>query len=267
MQRKSATWFITVWRRMWVRAHAAEQPIDQGQIDDWSPSVHIGSGISLSLPATSARSRATLSIPARPPELEELAHHSLPDRRTARRDITSASLRGPRISTLGAQEHPQWRQLHESASSSVARARSSRCALLAPARRRRGFGRDVARASSENNQAKGPLPMSWLSELLDCRCAPTNKACRLLWDRSVLSTPRPDWSGPLLRVPRPASASPSPAQSPKRSARPPGLSRFRQRTATRWRHAAATSPLGPADHADRSATHRDVRHAQAHGGG
>ena len=35
------------WKRTQVSRMQPEQPLDQGQVDDWSPSVRVGSGVSL----------------------------------------------------------------------------------------------------------------------------------------------------------------------------------------------------------------------------
>lgn len=169
------------WRRMQVRRMQPEQPIDQGQIDDWSPSVRIGSGISLEGYVNQIRERRYRSL-RMTTELEELAHKVAGPADGSPETASSLFARAQKLDAWVRKNIHSGGSFDESASSILARKEGRRDVLLLALLKAAGIPAETWLARPENNpKLEGPLPdVLAFSELL-IAVAPDEKGVPLLW--------------------------------------------------------------------------------------
>lgn len=202
------------WRRTQVRRMQPEQPIDQGQIDDWSPSVRVGSGVSIEGYVNQIRERRYRSL-RMTSELEELAHKVAGPKDGEPETAASIFARAQKLDAWVRKNIHSGGSFDESASSILARKEGRRDVLLLALLKAAGIPAETWLARPENNpKLEGPLPdVLAFSELL-IAVAPDEKGVPLLWiDPFYRHTPT-GLVRPLLRGAK-ALRVPESSQKPK----------------------------------------------------
>lgn len=169
------------WRRTQVQRMQPEQPIDQGQIDDWSPSVRVGSGVSLEGYVNQIRERRYRALRLTN-ELEALAHKVAGPADGSPETAASLFARAQKLDAWVRKNIHSGGSFDESASSILARKEGRRDVLLLALLKAVGIPAETWLARPENNpKLEGPLPdVLAFSELL-IAVAPDEKGVPLLW--------------------------------------------------------------------------------------
>ena len=195
------------WKRAEVSRMQPEQPLDQGQVDDWSPSVRVGSGVSLEGYVNQIRERRYRSL-RMTAELLDLAHKVAGAAQGEPETSASMIARAEKLDAWVRKNIHSGGSFDESASSILARREGRRDILLLALLKAVGIPAESWLARPENNpKLEGSLPdVLAFSEML-IAVAPDASGTPLLWiDPFFRHTPtglvRPLLRGALaLRIP------------------------------------------------------------------
>jgi tetratricopeptide (TPR) repeat protein len=229
------------WKRTQVPRMQPEQPLDQGQVDDWSPSVRVGSGVSLEGYVNQIRERRFRAL-RMTRELSALAHKVAGPAQGSPETSDSQVARVRKLDDWVRKNIHSGGSFDESASSILARKEGRRDVLLLAMCKAVGIPAEAWLVRPENNpKLEGPLPdVLAFSEML-VAVAPDAAGQPLLWvDPYFRHTPtglvRPLLRGAqALRIPDATSRPPLPRVEqvelalPRAGGMPPGMQQLPHR--------------------------------------
>ena len=169
------------WKRAGVPRMQPEQPLDQGQVDDWSPSVRVAAGVSLEGYVNQIRERRYRSLRLTH-ELRELAAKVAGAPQGTPETAESQVARARKLDEWVRKNIHSGGSFDESASSILARKEGRRDVLLLALLQAVGIPAEAWLARPENNpKLEGPLPdVLAYSEML-VAVAPDASGTPLLW--------------------------------------------------------------------------------------
>ena len=158
-----------------------EQPLDQGQVDDWSPSVRVGSGVTLAGYVNQIRERRYRALKLTP-DIRELAQNVAGNPDAAPESPQSQIRRVRALDEWVRKNINAGGSFDEPASSILARREGRRDVLLLALLKAAGIAAETWLARPENNpKLEGPLPDALAYSEMLLAVAKDEKGTPLLW--------------------------------------------------------------------------------------
>lgn len=180
-QKQDGDLSLHLWQRTGIARMQPEQPLDQGQVDDWSPSVRVGSGVTLAGYVNQIRERRYRALKLTP-DIRELAQKVAGNPDAAPESPQSQIRRVRALDEWVRKNINAGGSFDEPASSILARREGRRDVLLLALLKAAGIAAETWLARPENNpKLEGPLPDALAYSEMLLAVAKDEKGTPLLW--------------------------------------------------------------------------------------